>query len=79
MFLSLCVCVQIHPNPVGIALFSAFLATYLFYFYVRIRYTLWGGYFGYSLFILLVEIAASTNMVRPISQHAWLHLRYLLP
>ncbi len=55
--------VQIHANPVGICLFSAFMAAYLFYFYVRIRYTLFGGYFGYSLFILLVEFAASTNMV----------------
>ena len=47
----------------GIFLFSCFMATYLFYFYVRIRYTLFGGYFGYSLFILIVEFAASTNMV----------------
>ncbi len=58
------VCLQIHNNPVGITLFSLFMATYIFYFYVRIRYTLFGGYFGYSLFILIVEMAASTNMVR---------------
>ena len=57
------VCLQIHNNPVGITLFSLFMATYIFYFYVRIRYTLFGGYFGYSLFILIVELAASTNMV----------------
>ena len=57
------VCLQIHNNPVGITLFSLFMATYVFYFYVRIRYTLFGGYFGYSLFILIVEMAASTNMV----------------
>jgi len=57
------VCLQIHNNPVGITLFSLFMATYIFYFYVRIRYTLFGGYFGYSLFILIVEMAASTNMV----------------
>ncbi len=56
-------CLQIHDNPVGITLFSLFMATYIFYFYVRIRYTLFGGYFGYSLFILIVEMAASTNMV----------------
>ena len=56
-------CLQIHNNPVGITLFSLFMATYIFYFYVRIRYTLFGGYFGYSLFILIVELAASTNMV----------------
>ncbi|DBB16038.1 hypothetical protein WJX82_000557 [Trebouxia sp. C0006] len=54
---------KIHNNPVGITLFSLFMATYIFYFYVRIRYTLFGGYFGYSLFILIVEMAASTNMI----------------
>ena len=57
------VCLQIRNNPVGITLFSLFMATYIFYFYVRIQYTLFGGYFGYSLFILIVELAASTNMV----------------
>ena len=51
-------------NPVGTTLFALYLAACIFYFYVRIRYTLFGGFFGYSLFILIVEAAASTNMVR---------------
>ena len=56
---------QIHHNRAGIAIFSLFMATYLFYFYVRIRYTLHGGYFGYSLVVVVIELMSSTNMVRP--------------
>lgn len=40
-----------------------FMVAYVFYFYVRIRYTLTGGFFGYSLAVLIVEFMSSTNMV----------------
>lgn len=39
------------------------MATFVFYFYVRCRYTLHGGYFGYSLVVLIVEFMGATNMV----------------
>lgn len=60
---------QIHNNKWGIAIFSLFMAAYVFYFYVRIRYTLTGGFFGYSLAVLIVEFMSSTNMVSLVYAH----------
>lgn len=67
-------CLQIHNNRGGIAIFSLFMACYFFYFYVRIRYTLNGGFFGYSLIVLIIEFMGSTNMVRltpRFASHLW--------
>lgn len=45
----------------AIAAYVIMLATLVFYFYVRIRYTFPRHYLGYSIFILVFEIIGSSN------------------
>lgn len=49
----------------------ALLSAMVFYFYVRIAFTLQTGAVGYSIFVLVVEVLAASSMLP--------HLLYLLP
>ena len=49
--------------PAGCAVYLIFLAAYVFYYYVRIRYTLKGGLLWYSIMILVFELMASSSMI----------------
>lgn len=44
-------------------MYFLFLAAYVFYYYVRIRYTLKGGLLWYSVMILVFELMASSSML----------------
>jgi hypothetical protein len=59
--------VSIPSSLLSLALLSAMV----FYFYVRIAFTLDTGALGYSIFVLVVEVLAATSMLP--------HLIYLLP
>lgn len=50
-------------NWSGCVVYILFLLAYIFYYYVRIRYTLKGGIFWYSVLILIFEIMASSSML----------------
>ena len=49
----------------------ALLSAMVFYFYVRIAFTLDTGAIAYSIFVLVVEVLAASSMLP--------HLLYLLP
>jgi len=59
--------VSIPSSLLSLALLSAMV----FYFYVRVAFTLDTGALGYSIFVLVVEVLAATSMLP--------HLIYLLP
>ena len=50
-------------NYSGCLVYAFFLAAYVFYYYVRIRYTLQGGILWYSILILVFELLASSSML----------------
>ena len=50
-------------NWSGLLVYFAFLAGYIFYYYVRIRYTLHGGLLAYSIVVLIFEFISSSSMV----------------
>ena len=50
-------------NWSGCVVYALFLAAYVFYYYVRIRYTLVGALLWYSILILIFELLASSSMV----------------
>ena len=47
----------------GCIIYALFIAAYIFYYYVRIRYTLQGGILWYSILILVFELLASSSMI----------------
>ena len=47
----------------GCAVYLAFMAAWVFYFYVRIRHTLTGGVFPYAVTILVFEFISCSSMV----------------
>ena len=50
-------------NYSGCFVYLLFLCAYLFYYYVRIRYTLHGGLLAYAVVILIFEFISSSSMV----------------
>lgn len=47
----------------GCLVYLLFMASWVFYFYVRIRYTLTGGVFPYAVTILVFEFISCSSMV----------------
>lgn len=62
-------------NLSGCLVYLMFLAAYVFYYYVRVRYTLAGGYLWYSIAVLVFELMASSSMI----VHGLCLLRVRLP
>ena len=50
-------------NYSGCSVYLLFLCAYVFYYYVRIRYTLHGGLLAYAVVILIFEFISSSSMV----------------
>ena len=50
-------------NYSGCSVYLLFLCAYVFYYYVRIRYTLHGGLLAYAIVILVFEFISSSSMV----------------
>ncbi len=49
-----------HWNLIGVAIFLYFVATAIYYFYIRATRTLNMGYTAYGVIVLLIEIISST-------------------